>query len=219
MSSALRCEVAAYQLCVLDDIVQEAVHRDVTHISARAPASKLAFRAATLRLDQNIELWDAANALGQDTDAAFDHWRTVALCEGQRIMRPLRVARFLDCVYRGGDVALKDWGALQPVMEATAAETVKERLAEGTKLKEEYLRAVFLQGTVVSFPVGVDAEGAAWHGRPLAEAVAAMERTATAFEYVEVLNSNVATRKLALTARARAIKSMVVPVAVLRMSA
>ncbi|MCP4242708.1 MAG: hypothetical protein GY772_19300, partial [bacterium] len=91
--------------------------------------------------------------------------------------------------------------------------------AEGTKLKEEYLKAVFLQGTVVSFPVGVDAEGTEWQRRPLAEAVAAMERTATAFEYVEVLNSNVATRKLALTARARAIKNMVVPVAVQRMSA
>ncbi|MCP4243259.1 MAG: hypothetical protein GY772_22105, partial [bacterium] len=158
MSSALRCEVTAYQLCILDDTVQEAVHRDVTHISARAPASKLALRAATLRLDQNIELWDAATALGQDTDGGFQQGRTVAWGEGQRVMRPLRAAQFLDCVYRGGDVALRDWGALQPVMQATAADTAKERLAEGTKLKEEYLKAVFVQGIVVSFPVGVDNE-------------------------------------------------------------
>ncbi len=134
-------------------------------------------------------------------------------------MRPLRAARFLGCVYRGGDVALKDWGALQAVVEATAAETRKERTAEGTKLKEEYPRAVFLQGTGVSFPVGVDAGAMAWQGRPLVEAVALMDSMATGSVYAEVLKANVATRKLALTARARLIKSMVVPVAVQRMSA
>ena len=63
MSERLGTEVCAYQLRVLGDTCVEAVRRGAPHIAARSPASVVAFRAATLRLDQSL-------ALLEDNDGA-----------------------------------------------------------------------------------------------------------------------------------------------------
>ena len=49
----LRSELMAYSLCRIDEACVEAVHRDVSHISHRGVAAKLAYIASSLRLNQN----------------------------------------------------------------------------------------------------------------------------------------------------------------------
>ena len=73
LSVRLWTEQQAYGMCPLDETAIEAVHRDVTHIGKRAPASVIAHRAATLRLEQNLCSYDALGPVYQDTvrDAYF----------------------------------------------------------------------------------------------------------------------------------------------------
>ena len=65
MSARLRAEVSAYAFGMLDDAWAEAVHRDVANTSARAPAGAIPYRAATLRLQQNLAEFDKLDARGQ----------------------------------------------------------------------------------------------------------------------------------------------------------
>ncbi|MCP4239901.1 MAG: hypothetical protein GY772_05005, partial [bacterium] len=126
MDPALRREVTAYQLCMVDDTVQEAVHRDVTHVSARAPGSRLAFRAATLRLDQSLALWRASQCQAE-REAAFRGWRGILRCRGVKRKASVRASAFLDHV--GKDVGLKDWGALERFMHQRTQEPLRNQVS------------------------------------------------------------------------------------------
>ena len=56
MSPRLRQEIIAYQLCMLDDTVAEAVHRDVSFEGHRAVASGINWWASSVRIEQNLKL-------------------------------------------------------------------------------------------------------------------------------------------------------------------
>ncbi|MFM7980759.1 MAG: hypothetical protein ACKPKO_15710, partial [Candidatus Fonsibacter sp.] len=55
MSPRLSHEIRAYQLCMLDDTVVEAVHRDVPRQAHRSPGATLHWWASSVRLDQNLK--------------------------------------------------------------------------------------------------------------------------------------------------------------------
>ena len=58
MTQRLRTELLGYQMAMLDDTAVGAVHRDVTYASSRALGARTAYRAASLRLSQHIDLID-----------------------------------------------------------------------------------------------------------------------------------------------------------------
>ena len=59
VTSDLRAELGAYQWCMLDVARAEASHRDVSRLAQRATFASQAWQSATLRLCQNLQLWDA----------------------------------------------------------------------------------------------------------------------------------------------------------------
>ncbi|MCP4242821.1 MAG: hypothetical protein GY772_19890 [bacterium] len=209
MDARLRREVTAYQLCMLDDTVQEAVHRDVTHVSMRAPASRLAFRAATLRLDQNLAVWSACQSQ-TEREAAFQCWRNILRCRGVKRKASVPASAFLDHVYRARDVGLKDWGPLERFMHQHA-QPVRGQLSAAARLKVDYLKRVVVAGSVYSVPVS---DAPVRQDRPLAEAARAAEASAARFEYFEVLSTNVVQRRLVPSAFAQSLRAMTWPVSV-----
>ena len=56
MSPRLRQKIVAYQLCMLDDTVAEAVHRDVSFEGHRVVASSMNWWASSVRIEQNLKL-------------------------------------------------------------------------------------------------------------------------------------------------------------------
>ena len=118
----LSAEVCAYELCLLDDTCVEVVHRDVSHISARSPASVVAFRAATLRLDQNL-------ALQEDNDGArarFLHnyraWTAISHARPAksrgRVKPKVKRRTVFEVVYRSGQEPLRERGRLEAILAA-----------------------------------------------------------------------------------------------------
>ncbi len=219
MEARLRREVTAYQLCMLDDTVQEAVHRDVSHVSARAPCSRLAFRAASVRLDQNLAVWDACQSPAE-RQAAFQGWRSILRFRGVKrkasAKASAKAGEFLDHVYRAGEVGLKDWGALERFMAQHDPQPVRAQLSAAARLKVDYLRRVLAAGSVYSVPV---TEAPVQQDRPLAEAGRAAEASAARFDYFEVLSTTVTQRKLVPSAFSLSLRCMSWPVAVQPFSA
>ena len=58
-SARVRLEVLSYQWCKLDDTWVEATHRDVSRLAKRSTFARQAWLSASLRLQQNLSLWDS----------------------------------------------------------------------------------------------------------------------------------------------------------------
>jgi hypothetical protein len=56
MSTPLRREIGSYQLCMLDDTVVEAVHRDLSWQARHTVSSTISWWASSVRLKQNLAL-------------------------------------------------------------------------------------------------------------------------------------------------------------------
>ena len=69
MSTLLSREIGSYQLCMLDDTVVEAVHRDLSWQAKHAMSSTISLCASSLRLNQNLAL--EAGPLGS---LVHEHW-------------------------------------------------------------------------------------------------------------------------------------------------
>ena len=70
MSALLSHEIGSYQLCMLDDTVVEAVHRDLSWHAKHAISSTIPWWASSVRLKQNLAL--EAGPLGS---LIPEHWR------------------------------------------------------------------------------------------------------------------------------------------------
>ena len=78
VSSRLRLEVQSYHWCKLDDTWAEAAHRDVSRISKRATFASQAWQSASLRTQQNLDLWDSLDAEGRARfDSMFYRWKAI----------------------------------------------------------------------------------------------------------------------------------------------
>ena len=128
MSPLLRSEVLSYQCCMLDDTWVEAVHRDLSGTGRKQP---MPFRFASLRLGQNLELYDSVSAAERSNleQVIWPRWRAIARPATPRIpLRPLWDCPRLSTravhsqVYRLGQEALADWVAnlLPPSQPALA---------------------------------------------------------------------------------------------------
>ena len=58
-SARFRLEVLSYRWCKLDDTWAEATHRDVSRLAKRSTFARQAWLSASLRLQQNLSLWDS----------------------------------------------------------------------------------------------------------------------------------------------------------------
>jgi hypothetical protein len=61
-SDMLRMELLSYQPCKLDDTWAETCHRDVSRDGSRTTHASQAWVSASLRLRQNLDLWDRLDA-------------------------------------------------------------------------------------------------------------------------------------------------------------
>ena len=152
MTARLREEILSYQFCKLDDTWVEASHRDLSGIGRRKPGSKMPFRFATLRLDQNLRCIDD---LDPDTSQLFhtiftDKWRGIARAPGLR--RPQRlvidapwagVKDILAVVYRQRSENWLNWtAAFKDVLDPSGPAEVAS-MAISDRMKVEFLNLVW----------------------------------------------------------------------------
>jgi len=161
--SALLCrEICAYQLCMLDDTVAEAVHRDLSWQAKHAISSTISWWASSVRLNQILAL--EASPLGS---LIHEHWHkwTVLLNQSpnkRRVWQPLRIltSTFLARVYRTGTTGLTDWSGLQPFSEPDDARkrgTLCARMVHDVKV--DLVHCILTKIMIVSIP-NVSAERA-----------------------------------------------------------
>ena len=55
MSADLQLEILSYQMCMLDDTWVEATHRDISALGTKKAASKMPYRLACTRVQQNLD--------------------------------------------------------------------------------------------------------------------------------------------------------------------
>jgi len=71
MSTRLRKEILAYQLCALDDAFVEGPHARVGRIARATPRPSPAWWSTTLRLDQNLRDYEVAQAVSPGGSTCF----------------------------------------------------------------------------------------------------------------------------------------------------
>lgn len=214
MGQLLRQEVHVYLLATLDDTVEEAPHRDVSHISARAPASKVAWRAATFRLGQNLDAMDAHKATGGDAGQLLVRHKAVLQMNPQayRCLRPARMppATFLDRVYRANQMSLEDWGFLAGVVASSQAGEASGRPTPLVRLMVEYLRAVLRPGQFFSVPLGQPANANLQDTDTLATGEA-LEAGCRSAHFFQVYDIDVGRKKFIRTSFRQTVRAMAFP--------
>ena len=58
MDPVLKCELESFRFAMLDDTVAETPHKDISNEFKRAPRASIAAVASSLRMSQNLQLWD-----------------------------------------------------------------------------------------------------------------------------------------------------------------
>jgi len=158
MSSALRTEVTAYQLSVLDDGAAESPHAFVSKCANRTPSSKPAFWSATVRLYQNLA---CAEALAPPGAASFtslwSRWKVMGQLQTRLYlrMRPKRQTdkALLQFVYRTGHHSLADWAVLRDVAEKDLfSDRAAQPVSDVRAIQLEYLARVFAEGGTFTLP-------------------------------------------------------------------
>lgn len=157
MSTRLAEAIGSYAQCKLDDTWCEAVHRDVSAISKRSAFSRLPHRAASLRLQQNIELASGlSDAEFKELAIMFSKWRAIGQRSATKARKliPKRNGKngaIVGKVYRIGFESQTDWSAaIGDILRHQAHPLV--RLRRAAKLKVDFLNAVIQTGTVFSLP-------------------------------------------------------------------
>lgn len=120
MSKKLRTEITAYQLCMLDDSMQESPHARISRVVQAARPSKPPWWSATVRLRQNLAICKSLDELKpQHSRALFQAWKFLAhrnpSSHVQWNLIPKRVGTkpFLQMVYRLGQENRTDWSSLR----------------------------------------------------------------------------------------------------------
>ena len=152
VSSRLRLEVQSYHWCKLDDTWAEAAHRDVSRISKRATFASQAWQSASLRTQQNLDLWDSLDAEGRARfDSMFYRWKAIGQLAPRLALSLIRrkqpVAAALHFVYRTGSHALVDWSVhLREALDSATHSEVLPELSFAAKLKVVVLRRLPMPG-------------------------------------------------------------------------
>lgn len=159
---ALLRELTAYKLIPLSESDVEGIHAQVQRGSGMR-AAKAPWRFATVRLNQNIALYQEA-ADDRDLSSAFAaswaSWKTItkkatANCTARWLQTPLRIElkTFFKAVYRLGDYALEDWSDLKRSLPALAPPVARPPVAYSERLQREYARSVLKRRGVYTLPL------------------------------------------------------------------
>lgn len=120
MSENLRTEITAYQLCMLDDSMQESPHARISRVAQAARPSKPPWWSATVRLKQNLAICESLDELKpRQSRAFFQAWKFLAHRNPSQhvrfhlIPKRIRTKPFLQMVYRLGQENRTDWSSLR----------------------------------------------------------------------------------------------------------
>ena len=187
ISDKLRQELMAYQLCALDDSWVEGSHRDITSFEANRRNAKWPYLGASMRMKQNLSLWDTAVNQGRMVTFFRKH-KAIGHPRGRT--RPNRGVtnqkskskkQVISDVYRLGTAALVNWAARfegvhcqSPLSSLDSPPTLKAM----TKLKKEYLElAIKDTCSLYSLPlVNLEGEEAARNAESMSDALAILDR-------------------------------------------
>jgi hypothetical protein len=120
MTSQLRTEITAYQLCMLDDSIQEGPHASISHVVTASRPARPPWWSAGVRLDQNLEARETLEKLSRGRFCQFfTNWKFLTQRttrpDLRRALTPQKIAteKFLTKVYRLGQENRVDWSGLQ----------------------------------------------------------------------------------------------------------
>ena len=155
MSDRLRSEIAAYQLCVLDDSFVEGPHALIGRIARQASTPSPSWWCSTVRLAQNMQELDRSKVQTPGRfEQLFAKWKLV----GQRVQRRYLIGQvprmstrpFLRFVYRTGmRETQRDWTVLHALADKPSEGLPETKPGDLDLLSKEYLLAVFVPGSVV----------------------------------------------------------------------
>ena len=215
LSPRLRLELESYQWCKLDDTWAEATHRDVSRLAKRVTFASQAWQSASLRLQQNLDLWAAIDGRARARFHAFFYrWKAIGHLNPRLALRltrrKLSTAAVLHFVYRTGAHALEDWSTqLRHALDSGTADDIVPQLSFASQLKVDFLRRVLLPSHVFTLPAVTDADAlVALDGHLLATADAALHAVAAGVHFPQVVEESVRRRKCARTATARKWRGM-----------
>jgi hypothetical protein len=119
MSERLRTEITAYQLCMLDDSMQESPHARIARVVQASRPSKPPWWSATVRMEQNLAICRSLDEIRpQRSRALFKAWKFLAQrnpslkVQWHLIPKKLADKPFLQMVYRLGHENRTDWSSL-----------------------------------------------------------------------------------------------------------
>ena len=222
MSARLRAEFLSYSACVVDDTWAEAIHRDVSTQAKRFTCVSFPFQAATLRLQQNLDLVASLDANEAQLFAnMFSNWKAVGQPNPRlalKLVKPRRSGRsVLESVYRHGRASIKDWAA-DPALRAVAPllpDDPVTKLKFLDKLKADWLSMVMKKGCVYSAAILSD------HyiideamELPLCDAGQRLISAASGFVVFEVIDNAVRHKKQLKTIAWAEQRKMAVPVSI-----
>ena len=215
-------EMISYCMCVLDETRIEAVHRDVSHISRKATASSVAFRAGTLRLNQNLRFADSD--LPEDRQwmqTAYKHWKSIPQTSLAKARAGIGVksmtsknGKLFQWLYRHGMESLRDWGFLKDALSMWLPPEVIARAGISVRLKLDYMRKSISSGECYTLPdVGeADIESIMENARSPEEAERRLRLAARGNLVFVALELRPALRKQVRTAHAEHVKAMTFPI-------
>ena len=221
MSDRLRSEIAAYQLCVLDDSFVEGPHALIGRIFRQASTPSPSWWCSTVRLAQNMQEYDRSvlETPGR-FEQFFDRWKLVAQrCQRRYLagqVPKMRNGPFLRFVYRTGmRETQRDWTVLHAL--ADKPEGLPEaKPGDMELLSREYLLAVFVPGSVVEVHDrrGVSALELVSGG----EQGAGQDALVPVRHFYEVVSRNLVSKKFISTQSAARMKLMRVPLVLQRLT-
>lgn len=155
---ALSRELAQYEWLPLDESSIEGVHRSVSCERRRGPAGKHPWNAASLRLEQNFELFDRLGSSRSGRGSWSWCWKRVKLVmhKGPTTMKVPNALRGMTfgevshAVYRLSADSYTDWGALQSLFRTPVL--VAASRGEKQLLEIDYLRHVLRPSGMYSLP-------------------------------------------------------------------
>ena len=156
-----------FRFAMLDDTAAETPHSDISNEFRRAPGSSIVAVASSLRMSQNLQLWDSFKDRTLLREQAWRNWKAGLAVQraGKQMHTRLSKKRALDNICRLNDLSLQDWTWLQPELKKPK---LKHASASSMRtlefLKKDYLRAVLSQGEL--FSVGIPPVDTASHCSP-----------------------------------------------------
>ena len=178
MSTELRTWLTAYQLCSLDDSMQEAPHGIIARYQKSRPSSLPSCWSSFYRYQQSM---DAKRSLDMNFPhrfgTLFTHWRSLFSMKstlGRRLGRPRRTEKkFIHKVYRMNNFSFHVNGTPMRKEQDKFLATITDDKIPVTKLGKvvrEYLRIVLKPSDIVSINLGeVDAGNSGGEGHALEE--------------------------------------------------